>query len=156
MAKKSKPKQPAPAPRTETPGRSLAWVQGLACGALVAMAPGFAVLGGVLGAPSWVALALDRATGRPVLRSVALCNAAACVAPVRAFWAGLHGLDAAWAVVGAPLVLVLAWGAGAAGWALAELCPLGVRLVLEAAAAARAVRLRARRAAVAKEWALEE
>ena len=131
MAKKSKPKQPAPAPRTEAPGRSLAWVQGLACGALVAMAPGFAVLGGVLGAPCWVALALDRAAGRPVLRSVALCNAAACVAPVRAFWAGGHGLDAAWAVVGAPLVL-------------------------EAAAAAQAVRLRARRAAVAKEWALEE
>ncbi|MGC8475810.1 MAG: hypothetical protein ACP5NP_05600 [Acetobacteraceae bacterium] len=153
MARKKPPS--APAPRAEAPPRSLAWLQGLACGALVAMAPGFAVLGGVLGAPAWVALALDRAPGRPVLRSVALCNAAACVAPVRAFWAGGHGMDAAWAVVGGPIILALAWSAGAAGWALAELCPLAVRLVLEAVTTAQSLRLRARRAAVAKEWALE-
>ncbi len=124
--------KPAGAPR------SLAWAQGLLCGALVALAPALAVLLAVLLAPSLLALGLDRAAGRPVLRSVALCNASGCVGPVRALWAGGHGLGAATALLGDPRLLATAWAAGAAGWLLAELCPLGLRLVLEGAAAAQA------------------
>lgn len=135
--------------------RSLAWAQGLACGALVALAPGLAVLLGVLLAPSMLALALERTAGRPVLRGVALCNATACVGPVRAFWAGGHGLGAATAVLAMPRPLAIAWGTGAAGWLLAELCPLGLRLILDAQAAARSARLRARRAELAAGWEME-
>ncbi len=138
-----------------SPPRSLTWLQGLLCGALVAMAPALAVLLTVLLAPSLLALALERASGRPVLRSVALCNASGCVAPVRALWAGGHGLAAATALLGDPRLLATAWVAGAAGWLLAELCPFGLRLVLDAAAAAQAARLRARRGRLAAEWSLE-
>ncbi|MGH7043439.1 MAG: hypothetical protein ACREFY_15115 [Acetobacteraceae bacterium] len=140
------------APAASTP-RSLAWAQGLLCGALIAMAPALAVLLAVLLLPSLLALALERSSGRPVLRSVALCNASSCVAPVRVLWAGGHGLAAALALLGDPRLLATAWAAGAAGWLLAELCPLGLRLVLEAAAAAQAGRLRARRGRLTEEWA---
>jgi hypothetical protein len=135
--------------------RSLAWVQGLLCGALVAMAPALAMLLAVLLAPSLLALALERTAGRPVLRSVALCNASGCVGPVRALWAGGHGLGAAMALLGDPRLLATAWAAGAAGWLLAELCPLGLRLALEAMATAQAARLRARRARLTQAWSLE-
>ena len=126
------------------------------CGALVAIAPALALLLAVLLGPSLLALALERAAGRPVLRSVVLCNAAGCVAPVRALWAGGHNLAAAEALLGDSRLLAIAWAAGAVGWVLAELCPLGVRLVLEAAAGAQMVRLRARRARLAETWSLED
>ncbi|MDE2007521.1 MAG: hypothetical protein KGI51_13205 [Rhodospirillales bacterium] len=162
MAKRAaKPGKPGkargagPAAEERAP-RSLAWAQGLLCGALVALAPALAVLIAVLAAPSVLALALERAAGRPVLRGVALCNASATVGPVRAFWAAGHGMGAAGAILGAPRVLAIAWGAGAAGWLLAELCPLGLRLALEIAAASRAARLRARREALTRAWELED
>ena len=135
-----------------TAPRSLTWVQGLLCGALVAMTPALAVLLAVLLGPSLLALALERSPGRPVLRSVALCNATGCVAPVRALWAGGHGLAAASTLLASPRLLATAWAAGAAGWLLAELCPLGLRLVLEATAAAQAARLRIQRGRLAEAW----
>ena len=149
-----------PVPRQGAAGaadkpRSLAWAQGLLCGALVALTPALAVLLGVLLAPSLLALALERASSRPVLRSVALCNACGCAGPVRALWAGGHGLAAATALLADPRLLATAWAAGAAGWLLAELCPLGLRLVLEGMAATQAARLRARRARLTAEWALD-
>jgi hypothetical protein len=133
----------------------LAWVEGLLCGALVSMAPALAVLLGALLAPTLVALWLERASGRPVLRSVALSNASGCVAPVRALWSGGHGVSAALALLADPRLLATAWAAGAAGWLLAELCPLGLRLALDAAAAAQTVRLRARRARLMEAWSLD-
>ncbi len=119
------------------------------------MAPALAVLLGVLAAPALLGFALERAAGRPVFRSLGLCTAAACVAPVRACWSGGHGMGAALALVTDTRVVAAAWGAGAAGWVLAELCPLGVRLALEVTTQARIVRLRARRAQLAKAWGME-
>ena len=162
-AKAPKPGKPGKAATSAVAGgaaeerapRSLAWAQGLLCGALVALAPGLAVLLAVLAAPSLLALALERTAGRPVLRGVALCNATACVGPVRALWADGHGMGMATALLGNPRLLAIAWGTGAAGWLLAEICPLGLRLVLEGQAAARAARLRARRAELAAAWEME-
>lgn len=152
MARKAKAVAARPAAAAP---RSLAWAQGLLCGALVAMAPALAVLLGVLAAPVWLGFALERAAGRPVLRCVALCTAAACVGPVRAFWSGGHGMGAALALVTDGRVVAATWGAGAAGWVLVELCPLGARLALEATTQARIVRLRARRTQLAKAWGME-
>ena len=116
---------------------SLAWLQGLLCGGMVA-------------------LAFDRAPGRPVLRAVALCNLSACVGPVRAFWSSGHRLGAGLALIGDPRVLGLAWAAGAAGWLLCECLPLAVRVLLEAVTAARAARLRARRGRIGEAWSLAD
>ena len=131
---------------------SLAWLQGLLCGGMVALAPALALLLGALAAPGLLALAFDRSPGRPVLRAVALCNLSACVGPVRAFWASGHRLGAGLALIGDPRVLGLAWAAGAAGWLLGECLPLAIRVLLEAVTAARAARLRARRGRIGEAW----
>jgi hypothetical protein len=68
--------------------RSLAWLQGLVVGALVTLATSTALLLAVLLAPAMVAFVFDRAPGRPVARSVALCGMAACVGPELALWGG--------------------------------------------------------------------
>jgi hypothetical protein len=140
------------------PGRkqSLVWVQGLLCGALVTLATPTALLVAVLLAPALVALAFDRAPGRPIARSVALCGLAACVDPVRTLWAAGHDLPTAVALLADLTVLGIAWTAGAAGWLLAELSPIGVRAALEALSLTRAAKLRSARARLVDEWGFSE
>jgi hypothetical protein len=133
-------------------GGGLVWLQGLAIGAMVAMVPAAALLLGVLLAPGLAALMLDRRPGRPVARSVLLCGAAGCVAPVGDLWNAGQTVDASLAVLGELGGIGTAWSAAAAGWLLAELIPVVVRVVLEAASLAHAVRLRAARAKLAEEW----
>jgi len=130
------------------PGRkqSLVWVQGLLCGALVTLATPTALLVTVLLAPALVALAFDRAPGRPIARSVALCGLAACVDPVRTLWAAGHDLPTAVALLADLTVLGIAWTAGAAGWLAA----------LEALSLTRAAKLRSARARLVDEWGFSE
>jgi hypothetical protein len=142
---------------TGNPGRSnaLMWVQGLACGGLVAVLPPVALLLGVLLGPALLALYLDHQAGKPIARSVLLCTLAACVKPVRTLWAAGHGVGASIALATDADVVCTAWAAAAAGWLLAELAPVAVRVVLETLSLSQAVRLRAARAALAEEWGLD-
>jgi len=152
------PRAPAAASNaTVAPARSqaLMWMQGLLCGGLVALLPPTALLLGALLGPALVALFLDGQPGKPVARSVLLCTLAACVKPVRMLWGAGHGMAASIALATDADVIGTAWAAAAAGWLLAELVPVMVRVVLEALSLSQAARLRARRAAVAEEWGLE-
>ncbi len=134
---------------------SLVWLQGLACGAVVALATGSALLLGVLLGPGLLALVLDREPGRPVARSVLLCGLAACVQPLYALWSNGQGVATAVALLGDLQVVGTAWSAAAAGWLLAELAPLASRLVLEVLAQSRAASLRAEREALEKAWGFD-
>ena len=134
---------------------ALMWMQGLACGGLVALLPPTALLLGVLLGPAIVAMFLDRQAGKPIARSVLLCALAASVKPVRTLWAAGHGMAASVALATDPDIIGTAWAAAAAGWLLAELIPVGVRVVLELASMTRVTRLRAARAALAEEWGLD-
>jgi len=109
----------------------------------------------VLLAPALLAVFLDRDPGRPTARCVVLCALAACIAPLRTFWAEGHGMEAATALVSDPATLGTAWSAAAGGWLLAELTPLAVRLALEASGRLQSARLRAERARLAEEWSPE-
>ena len=131
------------------------WMQGLLCGGLVALLPPTALLLGALLGPALVALFLDGQPGKPIARSVLLCTLAACIKPVRMLWAAGHGMAASIALATDADIVGTAWAAAAAGWLLAEMTPLAVRVVLEALSLSQAARLRARRAAVAEEWGLE-
>ena len=134
-------------------GRSnmLMWMQGLLCGGLVALLPPTALLLG----PALLALCLDGQPGKPVARGVLLCSLAACVTPVRVLWGAGQTMAASVALASNPNTLGTAWSAAAAGWLLAELIPLGVRMVLETLSLAQAARLRTVRAALAAEWGLD-
>lgn len=131
---------------------SLVWLQGLACGAVVALTPGIAVLLAVLLAPGLVVLLLDHEPGRPTARCVLLIGLATCVHPLRVLWPQTQNVTAALDMVSDLQTLGTAWSAAAAGWLLAELAPLGAKLVLETLARARAAKLRARREKLVETW----
>jgi hypothetical protein len=132
----------------------LIWVQGLLCGALVAVAPPAALLLGGLLAPGLVTLLLDRAPGRPASRAILLFGTAGSLPALRQFWFSAQDLDAALGLLGTPAVLASAWLAAACGWLVLEMAPLGVRLALEQRDRLRAEALRAERTALAEEWGL--
>ena len=146
------------AARTGTaPAKSnaLMWIQGLLCGGLVAMLPPTALLHGVLLGPALLGLFLDPQPGKPVARSILLCTLAACVKPVRLLWAAGHTMAVSMALATDADIIGTAWAAAAAGWLLAELTPVAVRVVLEGMSLRQAARLRAVRAALAEEWGLD-
>jgi len=131
---------------------SLVWLQGLLCGAMVTLATPTALLLGVLIGPTILALVLDRQPGRPKARGVALFNMAAAVDPLRTLWVSNHSLSNATALLGDRHILGTAWSAAAAGWLLAELAPIAVRVVLDVLSVARVARLRAERTRLMEDW----
>jgi len=143
------PKQTA----SKSKGSTLVWLQGLACGGCIALAPGPSTLVCVLLAPAIVMLLVDRSPGRPSARAVLLCGAAASVGPSMALWrmSGAN-IGNSFAMLSDPAVVSPAWAACAAGWLLTQILPIGIRVVLEASSLSRAARLRAERARLAEEW----
>jgi len=134
---------------------SLVWIQGLGCGAVVALVPAMAVLFGVLLLPGVLAVLYDRQGGRPVARTVLLCGMAAAVAPMLTLWGAGNNMDACFALLGDLRVVGTAWSTASAGWILAELAPVGALVVLEAITQTRAARLRAARERLAAEWGFD-
>jgi hypothetical protein len=130
------------------------WLQGLACGAVVALATPVAVLAALLLAPGFAALLLEREPGRPAARLALLCGAAASAAPAVGVWQAGLGVAGAVTAAADPPVLAASWAAQAAGWLLAQLAPLLVRLALDAHAMANTARLRAERARYESEWGI--
>jgi hypothetical protein len=153
MAKPKAPGTPSIAARPRH--RSLIWLQGLACGAMVTLATPTALLLGVLLGPALVAVALDHEPGRPRARSIALCGMAAAVEPLRTLWMTSHSMEQATHLLGDLRVVGTAWTAAAAGWLLAEVMPIAVRAVLETLGIARTARLRAERARLVETWGLD-
>ena len=86
--------------------------------------------------------------------SLALFGAATCVSPMSILWRSGQTLSGAMALVEDPAVLSLSYAAAGAGWLLAELTPVLVRILLEASAMAKSARLRAARAQLEAEWRL--
>jgi hypothetical protein len=129
-------------------------MSGLACGVLVAIAPGVATVAAGLLAPGIVALKLDREPGRPVARTVITFGLAGCVQPVITLWNTGQSFDTAIAIVTDPTMIGTAWSLAAAGWLVTQVAPLVVRAVLEASALARTTRLRATRERIAEAWGL--
>ena len=140
--------------RAAKPGRSLVWLQGLACGALATLATPLAVLLGALLLPGLCVLMIDRMPGKPVARTMLLCGAAASVSPAWHLWD--HGLtmENSLDLLSDVLTVGLAWAATAAGWLIAEVAPICVYLALEATAKRRDGELRAARARHEAEWGI--
>ena len=130
------------------------WLQGLLCGAVVALATPCAVLVGLLLAPGIAALILEREPGKPAARVTLLCGAAVATAPVVALWQDGQGVGGALTVASDGMLLGGCWAAQGAGWLMAMLAPVFVRLGLEAHARANMARLRAERTRYEGEWGI--
>lgn len=136
-------------------GRSLIWLQGLACGAMAALAPGLAVHAAVLLAPAILAVVLDCQPGKPVARAIALFALAACVEPMRNLWLGTQAGGGSLTILLDLQAIGTVWSAAGAGWLLTQLLPVILGVMTEAGSLARAVRLRAARERIIEEWGLE-
>ena len=162
MAKVPDPSSVASGPRSglhaqaQAGSRSAIWLSGLACGALVAIAPGVATVAAGLLAPGLLALRLDNEPGRPVARTVLTCGLTGCVHPVMTLWNMGQTFSTAVAIVTDPGTIVLAWSLAAGGWLMAQGAPLLVRAALEAAALARTAKLRTMRTRIAEAWGLDQ
>ncbi len=147
--------QPSRIGRGGNSNRSVIWLSGLACGVLAAIAPGIATVAAGMLAPGAVALKIDREPGRPVARTVLTCGLAGCVHPMIALWNAGQSFATAITIVTDPAAIGIAWSAAAAGWLLAQIGPLAVRVALEAIALARSTRLRAARSRISEAWGLD-
>jgi hypothetical protein len=136
------------------PKGSYTWLQGLACGALLAFAPSFALLLTVLLAPAIAALVLERRPQRPVTRAVLLASGAFTLGPVWRLFVGGQSLAAALDLLADPVVIALAWLAGACGWALCVVLPVLLQAASDARAAARIAALKAEAEALRAAWDL--
>jgi hypothetical protein len=67
-----------------------------------------------------------------------------------------QSFDTALAILSDPATIAMAWSLAAAGWLMTQVAPLLVRTALEAAALARATRLRAVRGRIAEAWGLDQ
>jgi hypothetical protein len=137
------------------PRASYTWLQGLACGALLAFAPAFALLLGVLLAPAMTAMLLDQRPGRPVARAVFLADIAFTLAPAWHLFLGAQTLGSALDILADPTVTGLAWLAGACGWALCEVLPVLLRALSDLSTAARVSALQAEAKALRETWDLQ-
>jgi hypothetical protein len=133
---------------------SLLWLQGLACGALATLATPTFVLAALLLAPSFVSVLMDRSRGKPTARSVVLFGLAATLPPLASLLRAGHTLGAALDIASDAATLATAWAAQGAAWLLCEVGPLLITLVMDAASAAKAARLRVARAAYEDQWGL--
>ena len=133
---------------------STLWLQGLACGALLAFAPSFAALGAALLAPALLATVADARPGRPVARAVFLASAAFTLMPAWRLFQNGQSLTAALDLLAEPAVIGPAWLAGACGWALCEVLPVLLRAIADARTAAHAHALRAEEKALRAAWDL--
>ncbi len=133
-------------------GQGGIYLQGLACGAVAALATPSAVLGAALLLPALLAWFTERAPGRPLARCMALFGAAGALPSLAALWRGGGGLPASLDAALDLHDLALAWAAQAGGWLLAEALPLAGAGLIAAVAGSRERQLRAERARIAGEW----
>ncbi len=131
---------------------SLIWLQGLLCGALVALAPSLAMLLASFLGPAIAAALFDRDPGKPRARAAFLFSAASGIAPVHTLWSGSGDMSAALSLALNPTTLVRTWVAGGAGWALAEVAPIILQALMTFTDRLRRSRLEALREQLKEEW----
>lgn len=136
---------------------SLIWLQGLLCGALVALAPSMAVLLAAFLGPAIAAAMFDREPGKPRARAAFLLTAASCIEPIQNLWNGSGDMVTVLSLALAPNTLLRTWilrtwiPAGT-GWALAELGPIVFRAAVTFNDRRRRSRLEALREKLKEEW----
>ena len=134
--------------------RSWLWLQGLACGTALAVAPGPVALLGVLLAPGLVAYLVEARPGKPVSEAMLLLGAATVFTPLRLLWEGGLTIVASIDLLEEPARVVLSWtaAAAAAAWLAGQLARIMARELSEARAKRHMASLRRERAGLVAEW----
>jgi hypothetical protein len=128
----------------------------LGVGGLIALSPDIALPMAVLVLPGLLALIVDRSPGCGVARAVLLFQAAACVHPVVGAWYRCAGIDGCMSYLTEWPTVLRVWLAAAAAWVLAQIVPLGLKLLDDSRMRFRRAVLTARREALVAEWGLDD
>ncbi len=107
-------------------------------------------------APGIGAWLMEREAGRPAARVALLCGAAMAVSPVVVLWQSGAGVGGAVTAASDAAVLAGCWAAQGAGWLMAQLAPVVVRLALDAHTLANIARLRGERRRYEVEWGITD
>jgi hypothetical protein len=134
----------------------LVLILALAGGALIALSPDIALPLVILMLPGLLALVIDRSPGCGVARAVLLFQGAACVHPVIRAWYSCAGVDGCMNYLADWQSILPVWLAAAAAWVLAQLLPMGLKLLDDYRLRHHSAALMERRKALVEEWGLEE
>jgi hypothetical protein len=129
---------------------------GLAAGGLIALSPDIALPMAVLMLPGLLALIVDRSPGWGLARAILLFQGAASVHPVMGAWYRCAGIDGCMNYLTEWPTVFRVWLAAAAAWVLAELLPLGLKVLDDYRMRHRRRVLAARREALVAEWGLDD
>jgi hypothetical protein len=132
--------------------RSWLWMQGLACGAALAIATAPVILVAILLAPAVVGYMTEPTPGRPRSETMLLLGGATIFGPLRTLWATGHSMEACMALLGDPRYVVISWLAGASGWLLEEAAQIIARQISDLSTRQRIARLERERAELVAEW----
>lgn len=128
---------------------------GLAGGGVIAMSPDIALPLMLLLLPGLIYLALDHSPGWATARAILLFQAAACIRPVTGAWYQCSGTDSCMALLGTPAAVMKVWLVGGVGWLIAQLLPIGLRLLNDWRLKRYRVSLEQRRTTLSAEWGLD-
>ncbi len=129
---------------------------GLASGGLIALSPDIALPLTVLLLPGLLALVLDRSRAWGVARAILLFQAASCVHPVLDAWHRCSGVDDCMIYLAAWPTVLRVWLAGATAWVIAQILPLGLKVLGDYRLQYRRSALKNRRDELAAEWGFED
>ena len=130
------------------------WMGGVFCGALLAVAPAYALLLGGSLLPGLAAWLISSARPRRTAVAMLLFGLAMTADRIGDLWQIGGSLGEAWNLLAAPVPLLMAWFAAAFGWALTELLPLAVSAAFEFEAQRQSLSLRRARRRVVEGWEL--
>lgn len=131
-------------------------VLALAGGGLIALSPDIALPLTVLLLPALLAFIMDRSPGCGLARAIVMFQAAACVHPVVDAWYRCTGIDGCMTFLAEWPTVLRVWLAAAGAWVLAQLLPLGLKIMDDYRLQRRRVVLVAKREALVAEWGLDE
>lgn len=140
------------------PGRSgalLLLLLGVIAGLVVSMTPDIALPLAILLLPGLIYLVVDRSSGWAVARTILLFQAAACVRPISQSWFECAGIDSCMSMLADVAVILRVWLAGAVGWIVSQILPLGLKLLNDMRLQRYRAEVERRRLQVKTEWGLD-
>ncbi len=135
-------------------GAVILMLLGLGAGGLVALSPDIGLPLFVLMLPGLIYLLIDRSVGWAVARAVLLFQAAACVVPISEAWYRCAGIDGCMAQLAIPTTMLRVWLAGGSAWLMAQMLPIGLKLLNDMRLKRYRAVLVSRRDTLISEWGL--
>jgi len=137
-------------------GSALLLVIGLGGGGLIALSPDIAIPLIVLLLPGLITLLIDPTPGAALARAMLLFQGATCVDPVASGWYRCAGIHGCLHYLCDPPTVARSWLAALTAWLVAQVLPIGLKMLDDHRLKKARATLVKRRADLIDEWGLED